>query len=72
MDLTTAFHLATAGGGVCLDLPVGIFAVSYRFDAFLVDTSVRKGGIRLFDDVNPLSVLEKILYGANRANIVRV
>ncbi|UXN72518.1 amidohydrolase family protein [Devosia sp. A8/3-2] len=48
IDLKTAFHLATAGGGIALDLPIGIFAPGYRFDAVVIDTSAQTGGIRLF------------------------
>ena len=72
IDLKTAFHLATAGGGIALDLPIGIFAPRYRFDALVIDTSAPAGGIRLFGETRPEAVFEKILYGANRANIEQV
>lgn len=72
VDLVTAFHLATAGGGVTLDLPIGIIAPGYHFDAVAVDTDIRTGGIRLFDLSEPQAIFEKIIYGATRANIARV
>jgi guanine deaminase len=72
IDLVTAFHLATAGGGLALDLPIGQLAPGYRFDVMAVDTAVAQGGIRLFGETAPELILEKILYGATRANIVAV
>ena len=72
VDLTTAFHLATAGGGRALDLPIGIIAPGYRADLLAIDTAAPTGGIRLFGEDNPLLVLQKILYTATRANIARV
>ena len=72
IDLKTAFHLATSGGGVALDLPIGAFAPGYKFDAMSVDTSAPTGGIRLFDTSEPTAIFEKILYGASRANIGKV
>jgi len=69
IDLITAFHLATAGGGEALDLPVGSFAVGQRFDAMAIDTTAARGGIRLFGLTEPVPVFEKILYGTTRANI---
>lgn len=72
VSLVTAFHLATAGGGQALDLPIGRFAIGQRFDAMLIDCSAPQGGIRLFDLVEPDAIFEKILYGATRANIARV
>lgn len=72
VSLVTAFHLATAGGGDALELPIGQFAPGYRFDAIAVDTTHRQGGIRLFDLTAPTAVFEKILYGATRANLSAV
>lgn len=69
VNLITAFHLATAGGGKALDLPIGSFAVGQRFDAMMIDTKASQGGIRLFGLTEPQAVFEKILYGATRANI---
>jgi guanine deaminase len=72
IDLVTAFHLATAGGGLALDLPIGQLAPGFRFDAMAVDTAAPEGGIRLFGETAPDLILEKILYGATRANIAAV
>jgi guanine deaminase len=72
IDLVTAFHLATAGGGIALDLPIGILAPGYKLDLVAVNTAVPDGGIRLFDLTEAGSILEKIIYGAVRANIASV
>lgn len=72
IDLVTAFHLATAGGGVALDLPIGVLAPGYRFDALAVDTNARAGAIRLFGETAPAAVFEKLIYGTTRANIAHV
>ncbi len=68
IDMKTAFHLATAGGGEALDLPVGVFKPGYQFDAILIAPEAAEGGIRLFG-VSPADRIEQILYGATRANI---
>lgn len=72
IDLKTAFHVATAGGGIALDLPIGVFAPGYKFDAMSIDTAAPTGGIRLFETTEPTAIFEKILYGASRANIAQV
>lgn len=68
IDMLTAFHLATAGGGVTLDLPVGLFRPGYHFDALLVDPAADAGTIRLFG-ADPADRVEQILYTASRPNI---
>lgn len=68
----TAFHLATAGGGEALDLPVGTFAVGQKFDALLIDPNAATGTIRLFGETDPVAIFEKILYSASRPNIATV
>jgi guanine deaminase len=73
IDVRTAFHLATAGGGKALDLPIGQFAPGFHFDAMALDPEAANGGIRLFDPVeHDDGLLQKILYQANRANIASV
>ncbi len=72
IDLVAAFHLATAGGGDALDLPIGRFAPGYRFDAIAVDANAKDGGIRLFDVTAPEEIFAKLIYGAVRANIAAV
>ena len=70
VDWKTAFHLATAGGADVLDLPIGCFRPGRQFDAIVVDTAAPLGSLRTFDGVDDLeSVLQKIIYGASRANI---
>lgn len=68
VDMATAFHLATAGGGEALDLPVGMFRAGYHFDAIAIDPNVAEGTIRLLG-AQATERLEQILYGASRANI---
>lgn len=70
VDIVAAFHLATAGGGQALDLPIGILAPGYKFDALAIDAAAEAGSIRLFGDFSPRSVFEKLIYGTTRANIV--
>lgn len=70
IDMLTAFHLATAGGGVALDLPVGLFRPGYHFDALVVDPSAEAGTIRLFG-ADPAERVEQILYTASRPNIAQ-
>jgi guanine deaminase len=73
IDWRTAFHLATAGGAKALDLAVGAFEPGRHFDAILIDTAAPQGSIRIFDEVDDLeAVLQKIIYGASRANIADV
>ena len=68
IDMKTAFHLATAGGGEALDLAVGIFRPGFHFDAIVVDPGAAAGSIRLFG-AQVTDRIEQILYGASRANI---
>lgn len=68
IDMLTAFHLATAGGGVALDLPIGMFRPGYHFDALIVDPSASAGTIRLFG-AEAADRIEQILYTASRTNI---
>jgi guanine deaminase len=72
VDFRTAFWLATAGGGEALGLPVGVIAPGMQFDAMAVDPGAVSGGIRLWPGDAGERVLEKVLYGANRANVARV
>ena len=73
IDFREAFYLATAGGGVALDLPVGQFSKGYQFDAIVIDTASQRGTIRLWDDLDQgENILQKIIYTASRPNIARV
>jgi guanine deaminase len=73
IDFRHAFHLATAGGGIALDLQVGQFAPGYHFDAIAIDTDAEGGSIRLMGDLDDGDrILQKIVYSASRANIAAV
>jgi guanine deaminase len=73
IDFRDAFYLATTGGGVALNLPVGHFSPGYQFDALVVDTTAKHGTIRLWDDLDGADdVLQKIVYTASKPNIARV
>jgi guanine deaminase len=68
VDLLTAFHLATAGGGVALDLDIGLFRPGYHFDALIIDATAEAGTIRLFG-AQAADRIEQILYTASKPNI---
>jgi guanine deaminase len=73
IDVRDAFHLATAGGGDALDLPVGRFAPGNHFDAIVIDPAAPGGTIRLDQDSDdPEDVLQKIVFTASRPNIASV
>lgn len=72
IDMATAFHLATRGGGETLDLPVGSFEPGQKFDAMLIDPEKPQGTVRLFGETDPIAILEKVLYTASRPNIASV
>ena len=52
IDAVTAFHLATAGGGDVLGVPVGRFQVGQQFDAFVVDIANSRSGLRRWDGID--------------------
>ena len=72
IDFPAAFHLATAGGGDVLGLPVGAFTVGNRFDALMVDTRAPEGTIRLFGDTALQDLAQKIVFTASHTNIRQV
>jgi guanine deaminase len=73
IDFRDAFYLATTGGGIALDLPVGHFAPGYQFDALMIDTTAERGTIRLWDDLDHgENILQKIIYTASKPNIAKV
>ena len=72
IDALTAFWVATAGGGIALDLPVGLFAPGYQFDACIIDATAAHSNLQLADEDLPETVLQKIIYEATRANISQV
>ncbi len=64
-----AFWLATAGGGIALDLPVGVFKPGYQFDAMVVDTQATGSNLCITPEDGPADMLQKIIYTAGRSNI---
>lgn len=72
VDALTAFWLATAGGGIALDLPIGLFREGYQFDAVLIDAQVPDSNLRVEVDDAPEDILQKIIYLAGRPNIREV
>jgi guanine deaminase len=72
IDAATAFWLATAAGGIALDLPVGMFKEGYQFDAVLIDPEAPGGNLSLGPHDGPQVVLQKIVYSASRANVREV
>jgi guanine deaminase len=73
IDFRDAFYIATTGGGVALDLPIGRLEQGYQFDAVAIDTRADKGTIRLWDEFDEgEAILQKIVYTASRANVSSV
>ena len=73
IDTTLAFWLATLGGASVLGIPVGLLEPGRRFDAVLVDTTSRRGSLRVWPEVDtPERTFEKIVRLAGPADIVRV
>jgi guanine deaminase len=72
IDAATAFWLATAGGGIALDLPIGVFQEGYQFDAVVLDGQTPDSNLHLEENATPEEVLQKIVYHATRADIKEV
>jgi len=72
IDAITAFWLATAGGGISLDEPVGMFKEGYQFDALVIDGRSRDSNLRFDLRDTPEDLLQKIVYLAGRTNIREV
>ena len=73
IDTTFAFWLATLGGASVLGVPVGLLAPGRRFDAVLVDTTSRRGSLRVWPEVDtPERVFEKMVRLAGPADITGV
>ena len=70
IDALEAFWLATAGGGISLDLPIGMFKPGYQFDAFVLDANA--GDMTVYPEDSPADILHKAVYLAGRANIRQV
>jgi guanine deaminase len=72
VDAPTAFWLATAGGGIALDLPIGVFKPGFQFDALLIDGRTGTGNLRLLPEDSVTDLIQKIIYHGARENIRRV
>jgi guanine deaminase len=70
IDAPTAFWLATAGGGMALDLPIGLFREGHQFDAIVFDPAAPLSNLRLGPGAEPDEILQKIVYHGARANIL--
>jgi guanine deaminase len=69
IDAATAFWLATAGGGISLDLPIGMFRAGYQFDAIVLDGRTPNSNLHLEENATGEEILQKIVYHATRADI---
>jgi guanine deaminase len=72
IDAATAFWLATAGGGVTLDLPIGVFREGFQFDALVINTRVPGSNLHFDHRDTPEEMLQKIIYHCARVNISEV
>ena len=73
IDTTLAFWLATVGGAMVLDLPIGLLEPGRRFDAVLVDTTSRRGSLRVRPDIDsPERTFEKVVRLAGPPDIAAV
>lgn len=69
ISVLQAFHLATAGGGEALDLPIGQIAKDYTADFQVIDATDLPS-FEVFTD--PEHELQRILYLADKENIRQV
>jgi guanine deaminase len=72
VDALTAFWLATAGGGIALDLPIGQFREGYQFDAIRIDGRAAGSNLKVDREDSAAVALQKIIYHASRADIREV
>jgi guanine deaminase len=72
IDAATAFWLATAGGGIALDLRIGVFREGYQFDAIVLDGRTPNSNLHLEENATAEEILQKIVYHATRADIKEV
>ncbi|WP_353505357.1 guanine deaminase [Vibrio sp. SCSIO 43135] len=62
VSFVEAFWMATHGGGLTLDLPIGVFKPGYLLDAIVVDTNAKHSQVRVYSDLDsPRDILEKII-----------
>ncbi|MEO0496586.1 MAG: guanine deaminase [Pseudomonadota bacterium] len=73
IDFVTALYLATRGGGIALDLPIGSFDPGHRFDAIVVDISAPGSNIaQVLEDLPLKDRVQQIVFNAGRQNIAEV
>ena len=73
IDTTFAFWFATLGGASVLGAPVGLLAPGRRYDAVLVDTTSRRGSLRVWPGLDtPERVFEKVVRLAGPSDIAAV
>jgi guanine deaminase len=73
IDYIEAFYLATTGGGVMLDEPIGLFRKGYRFDALHINTSNTDSNLMYFPELDSQAdIFQKTLYAATRLDIKTV
>lgn len=73
IDYIEAFYLATAGGGVLLDEPIGLFKKGYRFDALHINASNTDSNLLYFPELDSdADLFQKTLYAATRSDIKTV
>ena len=68
-----AFHLATAGGGNSLSLPIGRLEEGYAWDVQFIDTTVPTAKLPIFETDEPLlDIFQKMMYLVRPENIREV
>lgn len=72
IDFRHAFYMATTAGGEALHQNIGLFLPGYHWDVQLIDVAAPHSDIVLYSEDDAQSVLQKILFTANRANITKV
>jgi len=73
IDFVESFYLATVGGGVVLDEPIGQFKPGYRFDALLIDPQANDSNLMYFPELDSIEELfQKTIYAATQANVKQV
>lgn len=73
INFIEAFYLATTGGGVLLDEPIGLFKEGYHFDAVQITASNQNSNLMYFPEMDSQEDLfQKTLYAATRSDIKTV
>ncbi len=73
ISLAEAFYLGTTGGGIALDLPVGLLSPGMLFDAVAVDIAAADSDVMAWEGLDTdEEILSKIIHGGSRSNIRQV